>query len=112
MTGSSRLAEAQVDARVARTRLIASLLLLKARLSPGMIVREAKETVVAKGTEVAKDGVDAVIAHKWSVAGAASLIGLFLARKPIAAMLSDDDETSASQTRLKEDFAKSVKDKK
>lgn len=110
--GKRSLAAAQDRAASARTRLIDSVMTLRARLSPGALVRDVKESVVAKGAEVAKSSADAVIDNKWTVAGAASLIGLFLARKPIAALLSNDDETSEAPARLTSEATLPMKEKK
>lgn len=107
---SDSLSAAQERSRAARARLVDSLLTLRARLSPGVLARDVKDSVVAKGAEVARSGADAVIDNKWSVAGTASLLGLFLARKPIAGLFASDDETSAAPARLTREDAPSEKD--
>lgn len=94
------LSAARERALAARTRLVASVTLLRTRLSPGVLARDIKDSVVAKSVDAARSGADAVIEHKWTVAGAASLVGLFLARGPIVKLLTRDDETGGAPARL------------
>ena len=74
---------AEARAAYARTRLTEALTELRARLMPGVLARNVAHGIAEKGSEAAKAGVEAAKARPGVAVGAAALLGLFLARKPI-----------------------------
>lgn len=78
------LMEAQARSRDARRRLFGTLEEVQARLNPVTLAQDAVETV-ASG--LVRDGVRTVRARPGTIAAAAGLAVLFMARKPIARLL-------------------------
>lgn len=91
------IAAAAARAAAARARLTDALDTLKARLSPKTIARD-----------VAGGAAEVVVANRWPAAGAAALAALFLARRPIKKLLTN--ETDAAPARSANDEAPLSKD--
>lgn len=81
---ATRLAQAELDAIVARERLSSTLALLQARLNPRRLARRAMREVADKGSVAAAAGVDGARRNPGAVAGFTAVAGLYLARHRIA----------------------------
>ncbi|MEG3122767.1 DUF3618 domain-containing protein [Sphingomonas sp. GB1N7] len=81
-----QIAEARSTA--ARSRLAATLSLLQSRLSPKALAQEAASNLIAKGQEIATEGVDAAKRHPFKIAGALAAAGLLFARRPLSRLLT------------------------
>jgi ElaB/YqjD/DUF883 family membrane-anchored ribosome-binding protein len=89
MTDTVSVAEAQAAA--ARVRFGATLSTLQKRLAPRTLAQEAASGLLEKGQTVAQDGIEIARRNPFTVAGAVAALGLFLARKPIAKLLTRGD---------------------
>lgn len=103
------IAVAEARATAAKLRLTATLAALQARLAPKALAREAAHGLIAKGQDFAQGGLDAAKKHPLPLAGVAAALGLFLARKPIAKLItrSRSDATPAPAASLT--FSRAVK---
>lgn len=90
----AQIVAARARAEAARDRLGNALGVLKQRLLPATIARNLAHDLADKGQDVAKAGSEAIRARPGVAAGAAALVALFLARKPIKRALIDRDTSS------------------
>lgn len=102
-TSDDAIAIAEVRVGYARARLTEALAELKARLVPRVLARNVAKGIAEKGSEAARVGVEAVKARPGVAVGAAALLGLFLARKPIGRAITgggdaDTDNSEAEET--------------
>ncbi|KQS04659.1 hypothetical protein ASG11_10680 [Sphingomonas sp. Leaf357] len=79
---------AEARSTAARARLANTLSLLQSRLSPKALAQEAASNLIAKGQEIASDGVDAAKRHPFRIAGALAAAGVVLARRPLSRLLT------------------------
>lgn len=95
------LAVAQARSDRARQRLAATLVELQARLNPKALAREAAHELREAGQELAREGLDTVKRHPLTIAGVATAVGLFLARRPLRSLVTQKTgETPAPDQRL------------
>jgi hypothetical protein len=90
------LAVAAQRSAQARQRLAGTLVEIQARLNPKALAREAAQDLREAGHELAREGIESVKRHPLTVAGALAAIGLFVARRPVRALLAklpDQDQT-------------------
>lgn len=92
------IAAAEVRVGLARARLTDALSELRTRLMPRVLARNVAQGIADKGTEAAKAGVAAARARPGVAVGAAALLGLFLARKPITRAITGDDDAPENST--------------
>ncbi len=95
MTLSPTLIAAQAEREAARVRLQSRLDALQHRLSPATLKEEAVASAKETAASAARTGADAMRNHPGKVAAGIGLVGLWLARKPIARAIRGDehDET-------------------
>lgn len=86
------LAVAQARSDRARRRLAGTLVELQARLNPKALAREAAQELREAGEELAREGLETVKRHPLTVAGVATAVGLFLARRPLRALVAGATE--------------------
>jgi len=95
------LAIAEQRSEAARKRLATTLVEIQGRLNPRALAREAAQELRETGEELAREGLEAVKRHPLTVAGMVGAVGLFLARKPIRALIARlPDETPPPPPRL------------
>lgn len=80
-------AEARVAA--ARARLSGTVETLQIRLDPRTIARDTVESIADSGERAIRSGVDTARRNPGLIAGAAALIGLWLAREKVQALVID-----------------------
>ncbi|MEG3086508.1 DUF3618 domain-containing protein [Sphingomonas sp. PB4P5] len=98
---SDAVTAAEAQAVIARARLGATLSTLQSRLAPKALAQEAAQGLLDKGQAVATSGVEVVRRNPLTVAGALGAVALFLARKPIAKLLTKNgDATSPTPDSL------------
>ncbi len=97
MNASPTLIAARAERVAARLRFQSTLDTLQHRLSPATLRDEAVETVKETAVTAARTGAEAVRNHPGKIAAGIGLVGLLLARKPIARAIRRDqgnqDET-------------------
>ena len=97
MNASPTLIAARAERAAARLRFQSTLDTLQHRLSPATLRDEAVETVKETAATAARTGAEAVRNHPGKIATGIGLVGLLLARKPIARAIrrdeGEDDET-------------------
>lgn len=97
-----RIARARGEADVAKTRLMATLDEVKARLAPGKLASDAVQSAKDKSIVAADDAVSAVKERPGLTAGIATAAALFIARRPLVAavgrMFKGSDSTSDDDT--------------
>ena len=76
-----RLKDAQRDAAAARARLSRTLGVLRPRLEPRELVREAREEATESGRRAARAGTFAVLRNPGTSAATLVLAGAFLMRR-------------------------------
>lgn len=92
--------QARLRAADAKARFSEALAALKTRLLPRTIARHLVDTTKEKASDAAEASVEAIKAKPAVAVGAAALIALFLARKPLKrAISSDNAETPAVPAR-------------
>ncbi|MGY4397938.1 hypothetical protein ACVWZA_003135 [Sphingomonas sp. UYAg733] len=79
----------------ARRRLAGTLVELQARLNPRVLAREAMQELKETGQEMAREGLEAAKRHPLTLAGAATAVGIFLARKPLSKLISELGDASS-----------------
>lgn len=95
------LAVAQARSDRARQRLAGTLVELQSRLNPKALAREAAQELREAGQELAREGFETVRRHPLTIAGIATAIGLFLARRPLRSLVTQlPDETPPPAPRL------------
>ena len=82
------VAVAEQHAATARHRLAATLVEIQARLNPKALAREAAQELREAGEELAREGLATMKRHPLTVAGVVTAIGLFLARRPMRALVA------------------------
>ncbi|MES2055754.1 MAG: DUF3618 domain-containing protein [Pseudomonadota bacterium] len=100
-TDEPDLAFARMRSAEARQRLAGTLVELQARLNPKALAREAIQELKEAGQEVVREGLETAKRHPLTLAGAATAVGIFLARKPLSKLISefsDTGETSEDAT--------------
>ena len=96
---SLAIAEQRSDA--ARRRLAGTLVEIQGRLNPRALAREAAQELRETGEELAREGLAAVKRHPLTLAGVLTAVGLFVARRPIRALIARlPDETPPPAPRL------------
>jgi hypothetical protein len=83
------LAFAKMRSAEARERLAGTLVELQARLNPKALARDALQELKETGQEMAREGLEAAKRHPLSLAGAATAVGIFLARKPLSKLIRE-----------------------
>ncbi len=83
---ATRLADAELEAAVARERLSSTLGKLQVKLNPRTLARQAARDVADKGGAAAQASLDTAVRNPGAVAGATAVAGLFLARHRIVAL--------------------------
>lgn len=83
----ARLAQAEIDATVARERLSSTLAILQVRLDPKRLAREAVREVKEKGGVAAAVGVENARRNPGALAGVTAVAGLFLTRHKLASLV-------------------------
>lgn len=78
------LLEAQARSRSARQRLFGTLEEMQGRLNPVTLAQDAVENVAGR---LLRDGIKTVRSRPKTIAAAAGLAMLFMARKPLARLL-------------------------
>ncbi|VXC97145.1 DUF3618 domain-containing protein [Sphingomonas sp. AX6] len=97
MNASPTLIAAQAKREVARLRFQSTLDTLQHRLSPANLRDEAVETVKETAVSAARSSAETVRNHPGKIAAGIGLVGLLLARKPIArAIRREDDDGDAT----------------
>lgn len=91
MTLSPTLIAAQAEREAARLRLQSTLDALQHRLNPATLKEEAVATAKETAAAAARTGADAVRNHPGKIAAGIGLVGLLLARKPIARAIRGDE---------------------
>ncbi len=81
------LAAAQARSANARQRLSATLVELQARLKPKALVRDAVQELREAGHELTREGLEMARRHPLTLASIATGVGLFLARRPLRALI-------------------------
>jgi ElaB/YqjD/DUF883 family membrane-anchored ribosome-binding protein len=110
-TDEPDLAFAKKRSAEARERLAGTLVELQARLNPKALAREAIQELKEAGQEMAREGLEAAKRHPLTLAGAATAVGVFLARKPLSKLISElgtsgtEDATPAPPTSLTKERA-------
>lgn len=95
MNASPTLIAAQAEREVARLRFQSTLDTIQHRLSPGTLKQEAVEVVKETAVSAARTSAETVRNNPGKIAAGIGLVGLLLARKPIArAMRGTGDATS------------------
>jgi hypothetical protein len=95
------LAIAEQRSEAARKRLAGTLVEIQGRLNPKALAREAVQELRETGEELAREGLEAARRHPLTVAGIMTAIGLFVARRPIRALIASlPDETPPPPPRL------------
>ena len=85
----------------ARKRLAGTLVEIQARLNPKALAREAVQELREAGEELARDGIEAIKRHPLTMAGVRTAIGMFVARRPLRALIAETaDETAPPPQRL------------
>ncbi|QNQ11505.1 DUF3618 domain-containing protein [Sphingomonas alpina] len=97
-TDEPDLAFAKKRSAEAREKLAGTLVELQARLNPKALAREAIQELKEAGQEMAREGLEAAKRHPLTLAGAATAVGIFLARKPLSKLISEFGETQAETT--------------
>lgn len=82
------LALAERRSASARQRLAGTLVEIQARLNPKSLAREAARDLREAGQELAREGLESAKRHPLTVAGVLAAIGLFVARRPVRALLA------------------------
>jgi len=99
--GEPSLAVAEARSVRARQRLAGTLVEIQARLNPKALAREAAQELREAGEELAREGLETVKRHPLTAAGMVGAVALFLARKPIRALIASlPDETPPPPPRL------------
>lgn len=91
MNASPTLIAAQAERTAARLRFQSTLDTLQHRLSPATLRDEAVETVRDTAASAARTGAETVRNHPGKIAAGIGLVGLILARKPIARAIRRDE---------------------
>lgn len=78
------VAQAEADAERAKQQLVATATMLKARLKPGALARDAGEKIKGAGAGIARAGVDTIKRHPLPTIGVVAALTAFLTRKPLA----------------------------
>jgi Protein of unknown function (DUF3618) len=95
------LAVAEARSEQARQRLAGTLVEIQARLNPKALAREAAQELREAGQELAREGLETVKRHQLTMAGVATAVGLFLARRPLRSLIGKiPDETPSPAPRL------------
>lgn len=93
------LVAAEARSERARRRLAGTLVEIQARLNPKALAREAAQELREAGQELAREGFETVKRHPLTIAGIATAVGLFLARRPLRSLVAHlPDETSPPET--------------
>ncbi len=93
------LAVAEQRSARARQRLAGTLVEIQARLNPKALAREAAQELREAGQELAREGLETVKRHPLTMAGVATAVGLFLARRPLRTLIAKlPDETPPPAT--------------
>jgi len=99
MNASPTLIAAIATRDAARRRFQSTLDTLQHRLSPATLRDEAVETVRETAVSAARTGAETVRNNPGKIAAGIGLVGLLLARKPIArAIRRDDDDATPDDT--------------
>lgn len=85
---SADVAAAETKALEARARLNGTVEALQAELEPQKLVRVARAEVIDGSGKIARAGITAARRNPAAIAGAGALLVAFLARKPIARLLT------------------------
>ncbi len=94
MSASPTLVAAIVERDSAKLRLRSTLETLQRRLSPATLRDEAVETVKETAASAARSGAETMRNHPGKIAAGIGLLGLLLARKPIARAIRRDDDAT------------------
>jgi Protein of unknown function (DUF3618) len=73
----------------ARARLSGTVETLQTRLDPRTIARDTVESIADSGERAIRNGVDTARRNPGLIAGAAALVGLWLARDKVKALVTD-----------------------
>ena len=96
MNASPSLIAAEARRTAAKLRLQSTLDVLQHRLSPATLRNEAVETVKETAASAARSGAEVVRNHPGKIAAGIGLVGLLLARKPIARAIGRDGDDATS----------------
>lgn len=96
MPRNPELLAARARARAARLRVSATFGELQDRLRPANLAQNAMDTASDGVATAARKSADVVRARPIAAAAGATLLGLFLARRPLARLVRGNDETPAA----------------
>jgi hypothetical protein len=95
----AELTTAEQRSQLARSRLAGTLAEIQGRLKPAALAREAIEELRETGQELAIAGVAAAKRNPLRVAGVVAALGLFAARRPIAALFGKSKPETEPKTK-------------